>query len=142
MKPESVLLDTHVWIWLLQGATDRLGERAVGRIERALRRRAAAISDISLWEVSVKAAKGKLSLLPNTETWLQRAQQAPGIGILQLDRNALLDSTRLDFPGSDPADRILLATALQYDLPLVTADSAMLEYGERHRRPTLVDARL
>lgn len=141
MSGQSLLLDTHVWIWLLAGDAEKLGSDALSRIESALRQRAVAISVISLWEVATKAAKGRLELPPNTDAWLKRAERAPGIGIVQLDRKTLLDSTRLELPHGDPADRILVATAIEYDLQLVTADSGLLDYAGTRRSPSILDAR-
>ena len=125
-----LLLDTHVWIWHLEGddtqwarATGPLLDR-VGSASRLL------VSDISSWEVAVKAGRGKLTLSIDVAVWLQRAERAPGIRFLPLDRSLLLLSTRL--PGTvhaDPADRMLLAAALLHHVPLVTADRAIIEYA-------------
>ena len=41
----------------------------------------------------------------------------------------------------DPADRILIATAVRYQLSLVTADETILRYAAEHPRLTVMDAR-
>jgi PIN domain nuclease of toxin-antitoxin system len=73
--------------------------------------------------------------------WLRRASKAPGIGVIQVDRETLVESALLDFQGRDPADRILIATALRYDLRIVTADEAILDYAQKNRRLAVLDAR-
>ncbi|HEX4936921.1 MAG TPA: type II toxin-antitoxin system VapC family toxin [Gemmatimonadaceae bacterium] len=138
-----LLLDTHVWLWLLEGdesqwsrATGALLDR-VGSASRLL------VSDISAWEVAVKAGKGKLTLSIDVAVWLQRAERAPGIRFLPLDRQQLLLSTRL--PGEvhgDPADRMLLAATLLHHVPLVTADRAIVEYARATPGVPVVDVRV
>jgi PIN domain nuclease of toxin-antitoxin system len=138
---ESLLLDTHIWIWLLSGNHERVARNARRAIEDALSRRAVAVSDISYWEVATKAARGRLELAPSTDEWLSRAQRAPGIGTIRLDRDILLRSVKLQLPHGDPADRMLVATALTYDLRLVTADTVLLDASPRARGLALLDAR-
>ncbi len=125
------LIDTHVWIWYLDGAADRFPPGALPFLRRCLRGEGLVVSDISVWEVGTKAAKGKLTLLPSVPVWVERAGRVPGFAFLPLDRDTLLRSTQL--PGTlhgDPADRMLIATATLTGLPLVTADASILEYAE------------
>lgn len=123
------LLDTHVWVWLmlgdtrLSGANRRMLEKAVpdGRLH---------VSIISVWEVAMLEAKGRLTLSADCESWVQEALAAPGIHLAELTSHIAISSTRL--PGvfhGDPADRILIATARETEATLLTADRAILQYG-------------
>ena len=136
------LLDTHVWIWYLDGAEDRLPRR----VQDLLRAEAASsgllVSDISVWEVGTKAARGELRLMPSAAAWIERAGRQPGLSFVPLDLPVLLGSTQL--PGDlhgDPADRMLVSTAALAGVPLVTADEAILDYAERVGGFAVVDAR-
>lgn len=101
----------------------------------SLVRRAAAggnlyVSDISFWEVAVKTTKGKLAFSVDPVVWLTRAERAPGIAYVALDRSILIQSTRL--PGAvhaDPADRLLIATAQLRSMSLLTIDDAIIRYA-------------
>lgn len=147
MGPEPargpLLLDTHVWIWYLDGAGDRLPSRVAEGLRTAAANEGLLVSDISVWEVGKKVARGRLRLMPSASAWIDRAGRQPGLSFLPLDREILLGSTQL--PGEvhgDPADRMLIATAALAGIPLVTADRAILEYAERAGGFAVVDARV
>jgi PIN domain nuclease of toxin-antitoxin system len=137
---ESLLLDTHAWIWTVDQNTSRLSPAALRSIEEALTRQAVAVSEISHWEIALKAAKKRLHI-GNPRQWLRRASKAPGIGVIQVDRQTLIESALLEAEERDPADRILIATALRFDLRLVTADESILNYAQRNPRLAVLDAR-
>jgi PIN domain nuclease of toxin-antitoxin system len=137
-----LLLDTHIWLWLLEGSLSQTASDLLPLLDRSGARSNLFVSDISYWEVAVKAAKGKLTLSIDVAIWLQQAEQAPGIRFRALDRPVLLLSTRL--PGSshnDPADRMLIASAQLSNLPLVTADRLIIEYAEANPGVPVVDGR-
>jgi PIN domain nuclease of toxin-antitoxin system len=137
-----LLLDTHIWLWHLEGNQSHTAPDLLPLLDRSGAGSNLFVSDISYWEVAVKAAKGKLSLSVDVAIWLQQAEQAPGIRFRSLDRPVLLLSTRL--PGSvnnDPADRMLIASAQLANLPLVTADRTIVEYARAHPGTPVVDAR-
>lgn len=74
--------------------------------------------------------------------WLQRAERAPGIRYLPLDREILLLSTRLaGTVHNDPADRMLIATAQINNIPLMTADRLIIEYAQTVPGTPVVDLR-
>jgi PIN domain nuclease of toxin-antitoxin system len=100
------------------------------------------VSDISYWEVAVKVAKGRLVLSMDVVVWLRRAEQAPGIRFLPLERDIFLLSTRLTGTAhNDPADRMLIAAAQLNSLPLVTADRRIIRYARIHAGTPVVDVR-
>jgi PIN domain nuclease of toxin-antitoxin system len=137
-----LLLDTHVWIWWMENDWTRACAGTVELLERAERTGDLLVSDISHWEVAVKAAKGKMRLAMDAIVWLDRAAAAPGFSSCSLSREVLLQSTRL--AGSvhgDPADRMLIATAQLRGIPLVTADKAIIGYAERHSGLHVIDVR-
>jgi PIN domain nuclease of toxin-antitoxin system len=135
----SLLLDSHVWIWTVNG-DEALGWNAKAVIRERARRSAVAVSGISFWELAVKAAKGRLEFSPDVRAWLSAASRVPGLGVIDIDRDLMLRATSLDWSHSDPADRMLVATAIFHGLELVTADPVILEYARTNRALAVVDA--
>jgi PIN domain nuclease of toxin-antitoxin system len=124
-----VLLDTHVWVWLMLG-DNRLGKRSRRMLEQAGPHGRLHVSVISVWEVAMLVAKGRLSLEVDCEDWVRESLAAPELRLVELTPHIAIASTRL--PGTfhgDPADRILIATARESGATLFTADQAMIEYS-------------
>jgi len=124
-----VLLDTHVWVWLMLG-DNRLGSANRRMLEKAVPDGQVRVSVISVWEVAMLEIKGRLALAADCETWVREALAAPGIRLAELTPQIAVSSTRL--PGvfhGDPADRMLIATARESDAILLTADQAILQYS-------------
>jgi PIN domain nuclease of toxin-antitoxin system len=137
-----LLLDTHVWLWYLDGVTERMSADGVELLRRAAGGAGLLVSDISVWEVGNKAAKGKLTLMPSVSAWVGRAAQVPSLSFVPLARDTLLFSTQL--PGmvhGDPADRMLIASAALESIPLITADRLILAYAEESRLFSACDVR-
>ena len=139
------LIDTHVWLWYLDGLRNRLARATVELMSRIARQMGLVVSEMSIWEAANKASKGRLTLAPTVDQWIARATSLPGYRFIMPDRATLLLSTRL--PGlrssdpTDPVDRMLLATAMREDLPLITADAVMMAYARRCRQVSVCDAR-
>lgn len=130
-----VLLDTHVLVWLMAGDS-KLSPAVRQAIQNASYADGVDISAISLWEVSMLAAKGRLPLYRDVGTWVEMVATHPALTIIPLAPEIAVASTRL--PGElhrDPADRMIVATARTLNATLVTADRALLDYGaEGHVR--------
>lgn len=128
-SPHPLLLDTHVFVWLLAG-NERLGKRSRKTIQAVAEAGALHLSAISPWEIAVLVSKGRLLLEQDVGEWIQTALALPGISLAQLSPEIAVASTRL--PGemrADPADRIIVATARHLGAMLVTADGLLLAYG-------------
>lgn len=122
-----IVLDTHIWIWSVQG-DQRLRNEHEEVIEAHENSRIG-VSAISLWEVSKAVELERLVLSVPLEDWFEIALSSPGIKILPLSLEVAIESTRL--PGQfhkDPFDQLIVATARIYDATLVTADSIILKY--------------
>lgn len=137
-----LLLDTHVWIWHVEGDPQHVAPATSALLDRSGASSRLFVSDISYWEVANKAAKGRLTLSVDSAVWLQRAEQAPGIRFLPLTRPVLMQSTRLTGSAhNDPADRMLIAVAQLHGIPLVTADQLIVSYAIEHGGTPVVDVR-
>ena len=124
----AVLLDTCTVLWLANG--DPLHKAALDAIRAAQADEAILVSPITAWEIGTKVAKGGLALNDEPEAWFERFLALPGIRLAELSPWVLTASTRLPgAPPRDPADRIILATAMALDVPVVTRDGRILPYA-------------
>jgi len=127
----SLLLDTHVWLWLAFGTPEKIKASTRKALEQASTEEPLLISIISVWEVALLEAKQRLSLPMTVEAWIERALDRPDIRLIGLERpRTVIDSCRL--PGDfhpDPADRLLVATARSENAVFVTHDKKILDYG-------------
>lgn len=132
----AILLDTHCWIWIQFGQVEKFARTARATVEKAARGDALRVSVISVWEIGMLEAKGRLELKMNCSDWIRQALATPGLSLVPLSPEIAIESSRL--PGQfhgDPADRILVATARLHRLGLMTKDERLLEYGrQRHVR--------
>jgi len=125
------VLDTHVWIWIVEGNRGALAPSAIDAIEGAAKQGAVRVSVISVWEVAMLEAKGRISLSRPIDDWVQAALRAPGLRPLPLSPEIAIESTRLPgAPTGDPADRILMASARILGGRLATCDGEILNYSK------------
>jgi len=119
-----ILLDTHVVLWLAFDQ-NKISRNARAAIDSARARgEGLAISDITLLELTVLAARRRVHLDISLESFLREIEER--FRIFPISSAACARSLELPagFPG-DPADRIIAATALTAGLSLVTADRAI-----------------
>jgi len=116
-----ILLDTHVVIWLAQDYR-RISRRALATIEEARAKDGRlAVSDITLFEIALLANHGRIQLKPDAETVLTEVDRR----FIVLPITAQIALQAFELPASypnDPVDRVIGATALIEDIPLLTAD--------------------
>lgn len=128
----GVLLDTHIWLWLVNSSLDLLSEELRRTLSRAFIERRIFLSIFSLWEVALLESKKRIALEGSIGIWSERALGLPGLTVLPISSAVAIESNNL--PGDfhpDPADRILVATARTMKLPLITVDRAILRYAEQ-----------
>ncbi|MGD9200150.1 MAG: type II toxin-antitoxin system VapC family toxin [Chitinispirillia bacterium] len=131
-RNDNYLLDTHVWIWLLNGSLRLKESNTLGKIVNASKNSSINISAISIWEIAMLEAKGRIIFSTEINNWVDKALKAPGLNLIPLLPSISIDSTRL--PGTfqgDPADRIIVATARYLQCPILTADKKILSYSSR-----------
>jgi PIN domain nuclease of toxin-antitoxin system len=123
-----ILLDTHVVIWLAQDHR-RISSTAKSAIEATRDKRGGlAVSCITLVEIVRLARSGRIDLRPDVETVLSEIERR--FVVLPITGNVALQAFELpaDYP-NDPVDRIIGATALVEDIPLITADREIRKSG-------------
>ena len=122
-----ILLDTHVLLWLDQNSA-RLGDHTRRHTEAALEESAVAVSAITFWEVAMLAAKGRISTSLDLARWREDLLHA-GLLEFPIDGATGIQATQLQGLQGDPADRIILATAVRKGAVLLTADERLLSWS-------------
>lgn len=122
-----IVLDTHIWVWWVHNdaqLSDKHREIIHGNEDAGL-----GVSVFSCWEVAKLVELKRLTLHCAIAEWMETALQYPGVQLLALTPEIVIESTQL--PGEfhrDPADQIIVATARFYDCPLLTVDNKILKY--------------
>ena len=120
----KLLLDTHILLWYLEGHPN-LPETQRQQIED--RRNQVAVSAVSLWEMTIKIAIGKLALMDDLAT-IESTLLRQGILILPIQTTHLQRLLSLPFHHRDPFDRLIIAQALAEEMTLVSDDAAFAAY--------------
>lgn len=120
-----LLLDTHLLLWTL-GEPRRIPRNALAMIERS----DVFVSAASVWEISIKAATGKLKANPAD---VIRAVEPAGFAWLAIQAEHTARVYDLGPHHLDPFDRLLVAQAQLEHMTLLTNDDTLTAYGEHVR---------
>jgi len=130
-RPERVLLDTHVWLWLSLGVPNKISPPVLQVLEETGKANCLMVSIVSIWELALLVDRERVVLPLPIHDWVPLALSRPEIRLIGLTRpNTVIDSVRL--PGEihgDPADRFLIATARSRRAKLATRDEKIIAYG-------------
>ena len=121
-----IVLDTHAWVWWVSDP-NRLSTAARQSIEDS---KTIGLCPISIWEISTKVAKGKLHLDRELRIWTRQALAQPHLKLLKLSAQIALDAGQLGLEGfhGDPADRLIVSSALRHRAELVTKDERIRSF--------------
>jgi PIN domain nuclease of toxin-antitoxin system len=110
------------------------GSAALKSIEGAARESRLKVSVISVWEVAMLEARGKLAFQVSCEDWVRKALQTPGLSLCPMLPEIAIESSRLpDGFYGDPADRIIVASGRKLNAAIVTRDVKILNYAKKGR---------
>lgn len=126
--PPLIVLDTHVWVWWLDDP-GKLPRPAREVVERAAADRALYVSTISTWEIALLASRDRLRFTMEADDWIAKCEALPFLHFVPVDNAIAIRSGRLPQPfHKDPADRIIVATAMMMGATVVSSDARMLKY--------------
>lgn len=129
-----IVLDTHIWVWWVHDDAQLPADYKTYIQHHEVT--GLGVSTISLWEVAKLVESGRLTLPVPVRDWLDQAIGYPGISVLELTPEIIVDSTQL--PGSfhrDPADQLIVATARVFRCPIVTIDHKIRTYPHVDNQP-------
>ena len=123
-----IILDTHIFVWLNQNDI-RLTDRHRRVIEKE-REQGLGVFTISLIEIARLVNAKKIILPLPIQEWFNIALSQEGIILISITPKIAVEAQDLpsDFH-KDPADRIIVATARIFDIPVVTVDKKILSYS-------------
>jgi PIN domain nuclease of toxin-antitoxin system len=126
-----LLLDTCAAIWLAEDAP--LSEAAIEALDAAADRgEKLYVSPWVAWEIGLLTARGKLSLILSPQQWFRRLLAVPLVTLADLNADILIASSFLPADSlRDPADKIMVATAREQGLTLMTRDRMILDYAAK-----------
>lgn len=120
-----LLLDTCALVWIAS-RPERFSLKARKALSEAER---LFYCPISAWEIALKAGRGTLVLPLPPREWFGRVVDRYGVESMPLDEDILFRSAELPWLHRDPADRFIIATALEKNMPVVTGDGRFKAYG-------------
>lgn len=122
-----ILLDTHAWLWLCI-QPKKLSRPATRAIERAARSGELAVASITLLEAAWLFAKGRIRTAGTVASSVSDVLEASTASVLEITAEIAATAAQLpDTVPPDPADRLIVATAIVHAIPLVTKDKRIQE---------------
>jgi PIN domain nuclease of toxin-antitoxin system len=131
----ALLLDTHIALWVDSGS-ERLRPPTRVLIDDCWRNGGTIfLSAITAWEIALLVDTRRIELDIPIDAWVTRFLERPGIRSVPIGHTAASRSYQLyHFDHRDPADRLLIATAIELACPLVTYDECIARFGKNHGR--------
>ncbi|PSB58005.1 type II toxin-antitoxin system VapC family toxin [Chamaesiphon polymorphus] len=124
---EVIVLDTHIWLWLVNANFAEFPSHWRDRIESAAR---VGISPVSCYEIAMAHQKGRIKISTTPQAWFQQALDPVGIELFPLTANIAARAVELSPVHKDPFDRLIIATALEYGAKLASVDGLFSQYSE------------
>jgi PIN domain nuclease of toxin-antitoxin system len=124
---QVIVLDTHIWIWLVNGNLDRFPASWLPQFEESDR---LGVSPLSCYEIALAQQRGRLELDCTAQEWIRQALSLGKIDLLPITDNIAVQAVRLSPVHKDPFDRLIIATALSYNAQLASVDHYFREYPE------------
>jgi len=119
-----LILDTHALYWWVNQTADKLGKHHIDAIESADR---LAISAMTCWELAWLVSHGRIDLKISIASWLDQVEES-GVAVIPVTRAIALRAVALPELHKDPADRIIIATAIEHKARLVSVDRRFPDY--------------
>lgn len=124
-----IILDTCAFVWLVD-SPGNLSRKAIEAIEG--QNGALAVLPISAWEIAIKCRQGGILMKKGIHPleWYNDSVKDYGLHEISLNAGLLCASASLPFIHRDPCDRMIIAAAIGYKCPIITADRIFSKYPE------------
>ncbi|MCD8481291.1 MAG: type II toxin-antitoxin system VapC family toxin [Verrucomicrobia bacterium] len=123
------LLDTHIWLWWLLGDA-RISSHWVEILDTLPSHERPYLSAISLWEVATLVDLGRVKVQQPLDVFLRIATAPDTVRLVPLSVEVMVKMNQLPTTfHRDPADRLIVASALTLQLPLATQDTRIAASG-------------
>lgn len=121
-----LLLDTHVWLWMI-AERERFDAETAGMLENSANE--LLLSAASSWEIAIKHSLGKLTLPAPPARYVPQQIAKTGVTPLLVEHSHALRVADLPAHHRDPFDRVLVAQTELEGVTLLTADRQFEPYG-------------
>jgi len=118
------ICDTHILIFW-QDAPQRLSDKAKTALNKGLQKKSLACSDISFWEIAMLISSGRLRNDISSSQYMNDLKLVLSLSVLPITPEIAELSQQKIFSHKDPADRLIAATAIHHNAPLVSADKKL-----------------
>lgn len=126
---KKLTLDTHVMIWYLEGIN--LSSEQVALIDQVRNNQGLFFSNISIWEISMLALKGKICFSVPLHEWINKLISNVKVNLIDISPEILIESCSLiNYNHLDPSDRIIISSCRKIDSHLMTFDQKIIDYGK------------
>ncbi len=130
MHEQSLVLDTHIWLWTVNG-DQTIAPAIRQKIQLSLKNSRVLVPAICVWEVGMLWKKERIQLREPLHSWVYTALERSGFSLVPMTEAIAIESSLL--PGkfhNDPADCMIVATARLEKSILVSRDNSIIEYGK------------
>lgn len=125
-----IVLDTHALVWWV-AEPERLPAKARRLVDGYVDAgKPVSVSSISVWEIAMLVSRGRLAFTMEPNAWIARVEALPFLTFIPVDNRIAVRAVELEgFAHRDPADRIIVATAIAAAATLVTSDARIRGYS-------------
>ena len=119
--------DTHSVIWYFNGKHSALSPKVLAAFQQAENAEIVIyIPSVVFWEIALLEKRGRIILKDGFEKWSRKVLSKSGFAIAHLETEIIAKSVGYNF-NEDPFDAAIVATAIEFEIPLITKDVAITE---------------
>jgi PIN domain nuclease of toxin-antitoxin system len=120
-----LVTDTHPLVWYCSGTHNSLSRKALSAFQKAeTAEMVIYIPAVVFWEIAILEKRGRLRLTDGFERWSRKLLSGSGFALAHLETEIIARSTGFNF-NDDPFDNAIVATAVEFEIPLITKDIAI-----------------
>ncbi len=122
-----LVTDTHAIVWYSTGKISNLSTKVLQAFEKADKGESVIyIPAVVLWETAILQHLGKINLNVKFDYWAKSLLQKQGFELIPLELSIIANSVGYSF-NNDIFDKVIVASAVEFELPLMTKDNAIID---------------